>query len=372
MSCRNPLTPLRVPTLHLNNNDENLPPAIENRQQQPLTPMQTALNNIRKRLERQMTVNDGTDAGVGDVIESRVSPGLAQLRNTPGSRLKEKQKILTQKHQEAKGKLDAVNVGGGISLWPEMENMRLTKQEVVNLMAVCLLLLLATISLFQWLHGELLGNLTSYTNKLSKFSSFHRIEFDSQRSFDRSVLNWHSQYKQLLSEVDVVFHINIEESPLSYKLCIVCYTLGLAILLYYLMDNMFAQTKLTPRRIKNWVSLLVIVSSWTMCILVLLVSALHLEKQVEKNVHNFSDIQGDLVTMEFCTRKYEQVLSYWRVRALPPTCTGTLHIMGLIAVQDVSYYLQYYSVTVFTAIGTPVIKLCISLREIYAVKSFDS
>ena len=63
---------------------------------------------------------------------------------------------------------------------------------------------------------------------------------------------------------------------------------------------------------------------------------------------------------------YERVLLYWRTRCLPPTSRGTLTVMGVLTLQDVMYYLQYYSLPIVTALLSPVIKLVVSLKEIYS------
>ena len=39
--------------------------------------------------------------------------------------------------------------------------------------------------------------------------------------------------------------------------------------------------------------------------------------------------------------------------------------MGIFQVRDVSYYLQYYSLPVLTALLTPVIRLVMALNEVY-------
>ena len=40
--------------------------------------------------------------------------------------------------------------------------------------------------------------------------------------------------------------------PVQYQLVVALYLAGIAVLFYYLIDNMFAKNKLTPWRIKNW------------------------------------------------------------------------------------------------------------------------
>jgi hypothetical protein len=44
---------------------------------------------------------------------------------------------------------------------------------------------------------------------------------------------------------------------------------------------------------------------------------------------------------------------------------GVLSIMGLLQVVDVSYYLQYYSLPVLTALLTPIVKIVLSLKTVY-------
>ncbi len=68
-------------------------------------------------------------------------------------------------------------------------------------------------------------------------------------------------------------------------------------------------------------------------------------------------------------RAYDHVLLYWRTRMLPPTTRGTLSIMGVVAVRDVTYYLQYYSLPVLTALLTPVVQLVLALKDVYWIKT---
>ena len=70
-----------------------------------------------------------------------------------GRLLKEKQSLLVRKHETARQRVDNVNVGGGVSLWPEMESMRLTEEEIIQLAALCVGLLAFVIAVFYYLHG---------------------------------------------------------------------------------------------------------------------------------------------------------------------------------------------------------------------------
>ena len=66
----------------------------------------------------------------------------------------QKQKLLERKFHASKSKANIANVGGGISIWPEMENMRLTPTEVWLLVAVCIGLVAVVYMTFQAFHGE--------------------------------------------------------------------------------------------------------------------------------------------------------------------------------------------------------------------------
>ena len=61
---------------------------------------------------------------------------------------------MVRKHETAKQRVDNVNVGGGVSLWPDMECMRLNSQEVVQLAVLCVGLALGVTLIFAFLHGK--------------------------------------------------------------------------------------------------------------------------------------------------------------------------------------------------------------------------
>ena len=80
-----------------------------------------------------------------------------------------------------------------------------------------------------------------------------------------------------------------------------------------------------------------------------------------------SCLQHDIIETDLDLTKYDRVLLYWRTRCLPPTGSGVLSIMGLLQVVDVSYYLQYYSLPVLTALCTPIVKIILSLKAVYCL-----
>ena len=64
------------------------------------------------------------------------------------------QRELMKKHHEAKSRVHSVSgVGGGVSLWPAMDDMRLTRREANWLVISCGLLILGTMSVFLACHG---------------------------------------------------------------------------------------------------------------------------------------------------------------------------------------------------------------------------
>ena len=77
--------------------------------------------------------------------------------------------------------------------------------------------------------------------------------------------------------------------------------------------------------------------------------------------------QGNLVyASDLDLTTYHNVAAYWSGRCLPPRGRGTLSILGLVPVADVTYYLQYYSLPVITALLTPVVRLVLALRHVYS------
>ncbi|PIK52587.1 hypothetical protein BSL78_10529 [Apostichopus japonicus] len=87
------------------------------------------------------------------LVESDVSPVLQKLKQTPG-RTYQTQQILMRKHQKAKSNAEKC-VGGGISLWPGMDNMRLTPSDLWSLVANVVTLFVLTLGAFSFLHGKM-------------------------------------------------------------------------------------------------------------------------------------------------------------------------------------------------------------------------
>ena len=79
----------------------------------------------------------------------------------------------------------------------------------------------------------------------------------------------------------------------------------------------------------------------------------------------FCSVQVDLIESGWSLQLYQVVLLHWRSKCLPPSGQGLLLVMGLLRLQDLAYYLQYYSVPLLTAILAPIVKIIASLRTVY-------
>lgn len=97
------------------------------------------------------------------------SPTLVQLqRDAEASAKKERpgkssvlarQRELERLHHEAKSRLERVGgVGGGVSLWPAMDDMRLSSSDAVQLAFFCLILIVCTAVIFHLYHGDFFPN----------------------------------------------------------------------------------------------------------------------------------------------------------------------------------------------------------------------
>ena len=75
------------------------------------------------------------------------------MLHIPGRRLKDKQQALERMHKQAKANSDQLSVGGGVSIWPEMTNMRLDKTETGYLVFTCIGLTVTVLLLFNKIHG---------------------------------------------------------------------------------------------------------------------------------------------------------------------------------------------------------------------------
>ncbi|XP_067934894.1 uncharacterized protein [Watersipora subatra] len=296
------------------------------------------------------------------------SPGLMQLRLTPGRPLKEKQKVLAEKHDETRRNADALNIGGGISLWPGMEDMRLRASEFIQLCLISFLLLLATCSMFQVVHGSTLRIIDELCADVRLFTYSHPIDLNSSYLLSATSLHWHNDFINLTAKIKGSFiTIAYKSSPNMFYMCSVLYISGISILLYYLFDNMTSSNKLSPNRIRKWVYLLVIIGVWTINLVRLISGAFMLELSIEGAIEALSEQQRLLAYYTYNTQTYDHVMRYWTLKYLSPTSPGILTILDVIQFKTLLYYMQYYSVPILTALLSPIIKLIIAVLHVYGL-----
>lgn len=93
------------------------------------------------------------------------SPILSQLQSRSGIQHQQDgkkvgfvyaaQRELERKHHDAKSKVHGMSgLGGGVSLWPAMDDMRLSRREVNWLVISSGVLVIATMSVFLACHGQ--------------------------------------------------------------------------------------------------------------------------------------------------------------------------------------------------------------------------
>ncbi|XP_018614625.1 uncharacterized protein LOC108938520 [Scleropages formosus] len=348
--------PRRVPLSKENNMDTAAQDSRTRRRSQSITPL------ISKAHDNLMSNLDANNSGLS---EKAVSPNLAMLKLTPGPSLQERQKLLQEKHQRAKESVDSLAVGGGVSLWPEMNSMRLSAKEGMVLSFSCMAVTLSASLLFRYLHGSLLHSIQLYTATVDRFSAAHPVMRCSQSALNSTLFAWHTHFLQLLDDIKKQFETQLLQAHSTYLLYLLLYISAIGTLLYYLADNMIKKSKLTPRRIKVWVLLLVATASWTLLMLRLLVSYQRLEQSIEETVRKLLDELVHLATLDLNLKMYHNVATYWKERCLPPLSRGTLSVFGMMPVREVFYYLHYYSVPVLTALCTPILQLLLALKEMY-------
>ncbi|GFO25806.1 hypothetical protein PoB_005231100 [Plakobranchus ocellatus] len=194
-------------------------------------------------------------------IVDKISPSLSRLRTTPGV-LKEKQRRLISQHEEIRQKGDQLRVGGGVSLWPKMIQMRLTRQEIYYLVVQAVILSILAGWMLHKLHGNTFERLKSLALAVEKFCEDHEIsESSNQTIFQEQIIQWHRGLLHLKNTVVDQFTVKRMSSLCQFYS--LTYVTGLATLVYYLLDNMLAHNKLTPSRIRKWACLLAVIGTWT-------------------------------------------------------------------------------------------------------------
>ena len=67
---------------------------------------------------------------------------------------KARQDLLIRKHESARNRSDSLSVGGGVSLWPDMQRMRLTRAEGGALVVISMALVVLSVIVFTLIHGK--------------------------------------------------------------------------------------------------------------------------------------------------------------------------------------------------------------------------
>ncbi|KAL8567167.1 hypothetical protein ACOMHN_033069 [Nucella lapillus] len=217
--------------------------------------------------------------------------------------LKEKQRELIKKHEQIRQNSDKLNVGGGVTLWPNMNQMRLSRNEIVTLVLACLVLVLLMGLLFVQLHGETFRIMGRLTSALIAFGESHPIRNTGrQADLKVSLLAWHSDFRKLMDGVDM--SLNVSPPSAGYQVYIACYVLMLLVLIYFLGDNVFSNSKLSPGRIKKWVCLLLVMAHWTAMLCVMFVAAYQLESAIIQNVLLLSEKLVSVLALYVCCQEF--------------------------------------------------------------------
>ena len=82
--------------------------------------------------------------------------------------------------------------------------------------------------------------------------------------------------------------------------------------------------------------------------------------------------QGEFVESDLEVNALLGVAQYWRWRCLPPASPGVVQVLGVVSVQDVTLYLQCYSLPFLTVLLTPIIRLVLAINNIYFYKPSNS
>ncbi|ELU03006.1 hypothetical protein CAPTEDRAFT_206208, partial [Capitella teleta] len=211
---------------------------------------------------------------------------------------------------------------------------------------------------------QALDDLESYASILPSYRQQLPV-LSKRENFVDGLLVWHADFTGLVGQIEERFSlIGIDAAYISGG---IVYIAGMSSLLYLLIENIFSKNRLTPRRIKIWVSLLVVLGAWTVLTLYLYVAAYRLEMSLQSVLQTLENQLGELVfRKDLQLSTYHNICRYWSTRYLPPRGTGFLSLFGVVSLVDVSFYLSYYCVPVATALLSPVVHLVMSLMHVYA------
>lgn len=313
---------------------------------------------------QQKFIDDLSSHQTPTCFNRKISPTLAQLRLTPAQPLGEKRKILIQKHEDIRLNSNKLPTGGGFSMWPEMEKMRLDSKGIVHLATFSIAMGIFIGYAFIKIHGSTINSLDRFSARLKNFSSEHPIyTISTAEHFHDGIRHWHRDFHNLLNEIIETF--DTSQPSWNYQIYILSYIGGIILLVYYLFDNIYAKNRLTPKRIRRWVILLTVITCWSGMMLFLFKSAQNIENLIETNVFRLNEIMGNVLMTKIETDYFQKVLKYWQIRCLPPSTQGTIIIFGIFSLHDIKIYLQYYSIPLMTIILSPIIQLILAVYSLY-------
>ena len=114
---------------------------------------------IKDHWEQCPFENSEGDMNRADQFKTNVTRPLRRTVDKdklPGGTVYAAQRELIKRHYEAKSKIDGISgIGGGVSLWPAMDDMRLSGSDTVRLAVLCVVLVVATLTVFYSFHGSL-------------------------------------------------------------------------------------------------------------------------------------------------------------------------------------------------------------------------
>ncbi len=259
--------------------------AIREQWEQPL-PVNAAANRTRgkskhcidqpqgsiSREEHNVTMEEAaTQCPAEPGPENGVPPSVACSPRGSGSVVHTAQRVLVRKHYEAKSKVEGLSgLGGGVSIWPSMDDMRLSKEDAFRLVKVCLSLVIVTIATFYWFHGKHTGHqynytvflnawtsflpagvhiarLRRYTTELERFSFLHlltsppatgytitSLQMD-QEVFEKRLMQWHRDFLKLLASVQGDLNVELSSASLFDVAFLLVYIVSLALSLHLLL-----------------------------------------------------------------------------------------------------------------------------------------
>ena len=172
-----------------------------------------------------------------------------------GKKVQELREELDRRHQQAKSNVKggAGGAGGGVSLWPAMDDMRLSREEVWRLVGLCVVLVACTWAIFHMYHGEetvmhchgdkvqtkhggfvhahtgtQISKFRSYVAELESFPLSHSLAGTSDQALlNHQVLTWHRDFLKLQRAIHQDFDIVWSETTIASNLILALYLVSM-------------------------------------------------------------------------------------------------------------------------------------------------